>query len=186
MSRVTVGSIAPELDTVDIFGEPVRLDARRGRRVMLSFYRFAACPFCNLRVHRLRQVQPELAARGLDMIAVFHSPREVILQNVARQEAPFPIVADPDMSLYARYGIERSKAAMVRAALTRPHQALEAMARGFVPRDAEGRLDVVPADFLLDEASVVRVAYYGRDIGDHLPLSRVEAFVPDVAALAPA
>lgn len=174
MSRLTTGTTAPALDTVDIFDEPVRLDA--GRRVMLSFYRFAACPFCNLRVHRLRQLQPRLAARGLDMIAVFHSPRDVILENVARQEAPFPIVADPDMALYARYGVERSKAAMMRAALTRPHQALEAMARGFVPRDAEGRFDVIPADFLIDEQSVVRVAYYGRDIGDHLPLSRVEAF----------
>lgn len=30
---------------------------------------------------------------------------------------------------------------------------------------------MVPADFLLDEAGTIECAFYGRDIGDHLPMA---------------
>ena len=41
---------------------------------------------------------------------MFESPRENILQYVGRQDAPFPIVADPQAQLYALYGVEVSEA----------------------------------------------------------------------------
>lgn len=33
----------------------------------------------------------------------------------------------------------------------------------------------LPADFLVDEQGVIRQAYYGEDIGDHLPFEAVRS-----------
>ena len=63
-------ALAPALDLVDIHGQPI-MTSSRGRLTLLSFFRRgAACP---LQFPHLRADQPrcELAARGLDIIAVF-------------------------------------------------------------------------------------------------------------------
>ena len=35
----------------------------------------------------------------------------------------------------------------------------------------------LPADFLLNPDLTIARAYYGRDIGDHLPLNEIEQFL---------
>lgn len=111
------------------------------------------------------------------MIAVFQSSPELIRSYVAQQNAPFPIVADPGKVLYTQYGVESSRKAVARASVRRLPDAARAMAKGFVPTRIDGDTALVPADFLIDEDGVVRVAYYGRDIGDHLPIERIASFL---------
>jgi len=178
--RIQTGAHAPPIDHLDILGRPIRLENYRGRAVLVSFYRFASCPFCNLRVHRLIQKQPEFERRGLDLIAVFQSSAANILKHVGQQDPPFPIIADPEKTLYARYGIEASGWAVARAAVRRMGDAARAVAMGFTPKDIDGDKDLIPGDFLIDAEGIVRIAYYGRDIGDHLPLERIETWL-DVA-----
>lgn len=183
--RLPPGARAPHFHRPSVTGEPVDLEDYRGRRLLLSFYRFSGCPFCNLRVHRLLQVLPELEADGLSVIAFFQSPAESILAEVGRQQPPFPIIADPEKEVYAAYGIERSGAAVARAAVRRMSDAAAALAKGFVPSKANGELALIPADFLIDEELIIREAYYGADIGDHLPFERIRAFL-SAAKRAPA
>ncbi len=80
------------------------------------------------------------------------------------------------MEIYQQYGIEHSKAAVARG-IRRAPAVFESIARGFWPRGIDGDPTLVPADFLLGAGPTVRVAYYGADIGDHLPLSRIKAFL---------
>ena len=176
-SRLKPDDVAPDFSLTDVFGVPVRLRDYRGSRLMLSFYRYSSCPLCNLRVHRLIQQHERFARGGLRMLAVFHSPSDSIRKYVGKQDTPFPIVGDPDKTLYARYGVESSLKAVARAAITRLADAGRAMSTGFLPGSIDGDKALVPADFLIDEAGTVRVAYYGRDIGDHLPLERIESFL---------
>jgi peroxiredoxin len=175
------GQPAPDFDVLDIFEQPVRLRAYAGRRLLLSFYRFASCPFCNLRVHRLLQCHSELHSLGLQLVGVFRSRPELVRKHVGKQDAPFPIIADPAGGLYAAYGVASSKAGMVRSLLRMPDGAL-ALAKGFAPRDIDTALDLMPADFLIDEEATIRVTYYGRDAGDHLPLDRVMSFAAAAGA----
>lgn len=175
--HIQPGTLAPAFATVDVFGRRLELHDYRGRAVMLSFYRFASCPFCNLRVNRLIQSQAVFADRGLDLIAVFQSSEENIRKHVGEQKVPFPILADPGKRLYEKYGIESSGWAIARAAVLRIGDAARAISKGFLPKDIDGDKNIVPADFLIDEEGVVRVAYYGKDIGDHLPIERIEAWL---------
>ena len=36
--------------------------------------------------------------------------------------------------------------------------------------------NLMPADFLIDEQGMVVETYYGKDVGDHIPMERIELF----------
>lgn len=165
--KLSPGAQAPAFTLNDLNGNPVSLAQFRGRRVLLSFYRYASCPFCNLRVHQLSQRAAEWQARGLDLVAVFQSPRESILEHAGSEPRPFAILPDPERGLYRAYGVEGSWGGFLKGGL-QVGKLASALREGFLPGRMEGDINMVPADFILDEEGRVAVAYYGRDISDHL------------------
>ncbi|MFZ5622018.1 MAG: redoxin domain-containing protein [Pseudomonadota bacterium] len=170
------GNEVGQLRLPSLDGPVFDLDRLRRRRFMLSFFRFAACPFCNLRIHELVERHAELGGR-LVVVAVFDSPIDNLRRHASRHRAPFPILADPDNVYYRAFAIERSVAGMLKAALLRFPSVLRGVfLEGYLPTSLQGRLDTLPAEFLVDEGGVIRVAHYGRDIGDHLPFERIRAF----------
>lgn len=169
--QLKTGAPVPPLNTVDFLGEAVSLDALRGRPVLLSFYRYASCPVCNLRVHSVIESFAPWSAQGLAVIGVFQSPRESISQYVGRQDAPFPIVPDPEMVLYRRFGVESRWGGM--ASLQVMRSALQAFRKGYLPGAVEGPFHRTPADFLIDAQGRVARAHYGRTIDDHIPLDTI-------------
>ena len=176
MARLAPGDSTPDFDTVDLFGDPVQLSDFRDRKLMLSFYRYAACPLCNLRVHDLIERHSGLAAMGLAIVAVFQSPPETIRKYVGRQDAPFPIIPDPSMAHYRRYRVERSWPGLFKVIKHRKDEFTLAADKGFKPGWINGPINRIPADFLIDGHGKLRTCFYGADIGDHIPLELVEAF----------
>ncbi len=171
--RLQLGQKAPLFSVVDSSGNNVSLEALRGRKVLLSFFRYASCPFCNLRVHHLSQWYEEWHARGLNMLAVFESPAASIAKRVGKQGPPFTIVPDPSLDLYRLYGVESSWFRFLLSGLL----ILKPVLSGFLPGKMEGNKAILPADFLIDENGVVQLAYYGGNLGDHIPISRIESFI---------
>lgn len=148
------GNKVANLSLMSIDGSAFELESLRGKRFMLSFFRFAACPFCNMRMHELVTRHSEL---GCD----------------------FPIVADENNVYYREYGIEYS----ILGAIGRMPSLLNAIfVKGYLPTSIKGRLTTMPADFLVDETGVIQIAYYGKDEGDHLAFERVKAFAPSEKA----
>lgn len=88
------------------------------------------------------------------------------------QDAPFPIVPDPERVVYEAYGIEASLWAFMKG-MVRMGDYKEAKKLGFKTGDPDGLKTLVPADFFIGPDSVIERAYYGSDIGDHLPLKDV-------------
>src|SRR3970040_1402026 len=107
------GQRAPDFLRPDIGGKSIRPSDYRGRYLLLSFYRYASCPFCNLRVHELLQRLAEFDQHELSLVAVFQSARAGILEHVGKQQPPFPIIPDPAHDLYRRYGVETSLPALL-------------------------------------------------------------------------
>lgn len=163
------GDTAPLFDAVTMDGRPIRLSDFRGRKLLLAFFRYASCPLCNLRLSELIRFQPELQAQGLQILSVFQSPLERLQHYAGRQRPPFPVIADPDHILYRRYGVASSWGGFLKGSL-RIGSLARAAARGFLPGPMDGNKALIPADFLIAPGLVIHTAYYGRDIGDHLPL----------------
>jgi len=181
--RLENGNAAVDFAIHDIGGRTIRLTDFTDKYLLLSFYRFASCPFCNLRVHEMSQHYAEFHAQGLEMVAVFQSPADKILKYAGKVRHPFPIIADPDRRLYRAYGVETSWAGVARAMVTRFPDLLRAIfAEGFLPGTIEGEIQRLPADFLIGPDGRVLHAYYGRDIGDHMPLQYIQRYLVDSRA----
>jgi len=173
--RITKGTLAPDFTATVYQRDPLTLSALRGRKVWLAFFRYSGCPLCNLRVHQMIQRHEAWERQGLQIVAVFQAPVHEVEANVGKQNAPFPIVCDPDEELYRLYGLEASLAGYL-SAKNLPKMA-EALKEGFIPGTMHGTKTRLPADFLIDATGKVVDTFYAPTIGDHIPFERIDAFL---------
>lgn len=99
-SRLKDGDTVRSFEIADMRGRRVELTGQPGRHVLLSFYRYASCPLCNLRVHELSGRCGAWQEQGLDLLAVFQSPQDKLRHYVGQQQTPFPLIPDPEQRLY--------------------------------------------------------------------------------------
>ncbi|MCK5827582.1 AhpC/TSA family protein [Candidatus Bipolaricaulota bacterium] len=170
------GDLAPTFDMPSLDGREVSLSDYRGRKLLLAFFRYGACPLCNLRMTFLIDAYPRWQEKGLDVIAVFESPAERLLETVASQAIPFPVIPDPERKLYRLYGVVPSLWGYVVGAF-RFRAFRDAFKRGFRPGKGDGAIAQLPAEFLIGPNLKIERAYYGKDIGDHLPLDEIDAWL---------
>ena len=182
--KLTVGSIAPQFSTEDIFGNPLSLEDYAGQALLLSFFRNGACAICNLQVHKLIQKYPEYHEHGLEIIAVFESPRESVLANVQKQDVPFTLIADPDARLYKLYGVENSEEKVMASPNPERRNRIieEAAAIGYQLIKEDGQnFFRMPADFLIGPDQHIQTAFYSEDIGEHISFETIEHFLRQFA-----
>jgi thioredoxin-dependent peroxiredoxin len=180
--RIQPGTQAPAFTTRDANNTPIALKDYTGKWLLLTFLRNGACAICNLRVHHLIEHFPALQQHGLEIVTVFESPTSSIEQYVGKQNAPFPIVPDPQARLYDLYGVETSSE-KIDATMTRPETPSviqEAATHGFVlTPEADSNFHRLPADFLIAPDSTVRLAHYAEFVYDHLEFTDLERAMND-------
>jgi peroxiredoxin len=178
--QIQPGAPAPSFRVENVFGDPISLSDYAGKRLLLSFYRNAACAICNLRVYELIKRYPAYRRGGLEILAVFESPRENILEYVGRQDAPFPIIADPQAQLYALYGVEVSEDKVAKTmSMPQTQETIRAAAaQGFeLTREAGSNFNRMPAEFLIGPDMTVQIAHYAEYVMDHLPFEVIDRFL---------
>ncbi|MDP1680689.1 MAG: peroxiredoxin-like family protein [Burkholderiales bacterium] len=174
--RRSVGETIGDIRLPAVDGTDFGLDRIAGKRFMLSFFRFAACPFCNLRIHELVSRFDEFGD-NFSIVAIFDSSPANLRRHAQRHRSPFPILADEHNIYYREYGIERSLAGTLKGAAIHLPSVLHALfVKGYWPTSFGGKLTTMPADFLVDEQRIIRAAHYGRDEADHLPIGTVTNF----------
>lgn len=159
-----------------INGEMMNTTNLRGKRYMLTFFRFAGCPFCNLRMHELSSRFNELGD-NFTIVAIFDSPIENLKKHSVRHHAPFHVVADEENIYYKQYSIRQSFAGLLRGAITRfPSVMYALVVKRYIPLPIKGKLTTMPASFLVDENGIIQLAHYANDPGDHVDFEQVKAF----------
>lgn len=187
--RLRPGQLAPTFSELDLYGRRISLIDYANVRVLLSFFRAAVCPLCNLRLAHLVQRYPLYHRQGLYVIAFFESSPEYGHRYLDRQQAPFPLIAGLGSEVYEQYGLGSSFFASVYARLTRGSQYREAARLGVGGNpfqnvyQMDGRFGRLPADVLLDPGLIVRRVYYARDPGDFMLFSELDAFAASPAGM---
>lgn len=173
--KLKPGDKAPDFTAQVWNGPDLKLSDLRGQKVWLAFFRYAACPLCNLRVRDIIRRHDELTSNGVKVVAVFQSPKESFDEYVGKQNPPFPLVSDPKELLYKKYGLE----AKLGAFLSPKNLGYlpEAAKAGFVGMKADGTKTRIPADFLIGPDGTVQDVFYGEIIADHIPFERVEKWM---------
>jgi peroxiredoxin len=166
----------------DIMGNEIRLSLYR-KPVLLSFFRYASCPFCNLRVKQLSENYHEYHNSGLSIIAFFQSPIESIRKYVTeKQEIPFPIISDPEHRIYDLYGVYTSNWGYLKGVI-KFITLIKAHLKGFHLGKMEGRRTLIPADFLIDESMMIIEAFYGTNISSHIDINVIENYLVNLSKL---
>jgi len=163
---------APLFSKKDFLGNAINLTDYKGKKVLLTFFRVATCPFCNMRVQELIKNYHELAKLNVEVVAFFASTKEEIEQYAGKQKPPFAMIPDAPMEIYKQYNIESSAAGMLKVML-KPLKMMQMMTSGFFNMKSMKAQPIIPADFLIDENQTIIETYYGNDFSDHIPLKNV-------------
>lgn len=163
MTRLTEGAQVDPLVVKSAQGAAITIPD--GERIThLQFRRFAGCPMCNLHLRTFVHRHSELRERGIQEIAVFHSPAAAILEH--NSSAPFALIADPEMSLYRRFGVERSLSAVLDPRAWLP--AIRGVLNFGVSLPGAGETPLgLPGDFLIGPDGRLLALKYGLHAYDH-------------------
>jgi peroxiredoxin len=90
-----LGEIAPEFELPDASGHWLSLaDLLAGGAAVITFYRGAWCPYCNLTLRALQRLLPELKRAGVRVAAVSPQPRDMALAQGDRNLLEFDLLHD--------------------------------------------------------------------------------------------
>ena len=173
--KIKIGDHLDNIELPDIDGSTFNLTSTKGKKVLLTFYRFASCPMCNLRINTIMKRYDEFG-KNFTMVAIFNSSADNLKRYTSKHQAPFPILADETYSVFKKYEVQHSLFNFLMSQITRGPLIWKAMFKGYIPWTINGHLGILPVDVLIDEEGVVRNVNYGNDIGDHLPLETVIQF----------
>ncbi len=73
--------------------------------LIVTFYRGAWCPFCNLDLQALEEARPEIEAQGASLVAVSPQTAANSRKSQSNNKLAFPILSDKGGELAAKFGI---------------------------------------------------------------------------------
>ena len=176
MAQLSSGDKAPQFTLPAIDGSTFNMADMKGKRVILTFFRFSTCPLCNMRIRRIVQRWNEFSKDAV-MVAVFDAKVGELQKRMKKHDAPFVVVADETYEQFNKNGVKKSFFKFMWGALRSPLTLLQATLRGYVPLTLSiSKLSTIPVDILIDEEGKVVEAHYCKDTADHLSLERMIAF----------
>ena len=103
---VHAGQKAPDFDLPALGGGQVRLSAAvEDGPVVITFYRGAWCPYCNLEMQALQRALPEIEQAGGSLIAVAPELPEHAGQIREKGNLTFPLLHDWQNGVAREYGL---------------------------------------------------------------------------------
>lgn len=174
--NLTKGQKAPNFKTNDIWGNEIDLSKSDNQTTLLTFFRYAECALCNLRVSEIMRNKEELTKKNIRLITIFESPVDSLKSNIAdRHQFGFTIIADQERKLYDLYQVKPSWLKLMQTMTWKGiRSALKASKMGFaLGGKVEGSFNQIPADFLINKNGIIEIAHYGDSVIDHIPLSEV-------------
>lgn len=102
---LTEGTKAPAFEGIDQEGNPISLSDFSGRRLVVYFYPQDATPTCTVQACNLRDHFEELTAAGIAVVGVSPDDESSHRKFIAKQQLPFPLIADTDRKIIELFGV---------------------------------------------------------------------------------
>ncbi|GLW68357.1 peroxiredoxin [Kitasatospora phosalacinea] len=155
---LAVGARAPHFTLPSADGRSVDLAGLLADGpVVLTFYRGAWCPYCNLALRSLQQHHDAVAARGARLVAVSPQLPDESLSQAEKDGLTFDVLSDLGCETAARYGLAFDLPDDLAAVYARSGIDL-ARSNGGHPRTLP-----VPATYVIDRAGTIRWAFVDAD-----------------------
>lgn len=156
---IKVGEKAPDFSLKSPAGKTVNLYAllKKGP-VVLTFYRGAWCPYCNLQLRELKAAIPQFRQHGATLVAITPQTPDKSLGQFKQDGFPFDVLSDLDYNVTKSYKL-----------LWVVSPELDAVYKHAFGLDVEafngrGRLGLpIPGTFVIDQGGIVRAAFADTD-----------------------
>lgn len=103
---LNVGDPLPAAAVKNAKGETIALaDATKGKSTIIIFYRGSWCPYCNTHLADLAKLQPELTARGVQILAISPDSPATIAAYPADKQRPYALLSDTGHAAARAFGI---------------------------------------------------------------------------------
>mmetsp|Transcript_22637 Transcript_22637/g.33646 ORF Transcript_22637/g.33646 Transcript_22637/m.33646 type:complete len:241 (+) Transcript_22637:186-908(+) len=192
-----IGDEAPDFELRDEEGNLHKLSSFRGRRVMLSFFRYASCPVCLYNVDRLKQQAALLQKAEIVTLCIFRSAPTMMQRAADGTNEDTHTLSDLKGSVYKKFQVKpslrvRSIYPYMSAIFGKysPYVDLKMMLKDIKDKgrlkqfnDIKGKggdeaMLQLPADFLIDENGIIVDVFRSETPQDHMEFERIEAFIP--------
>jgi len=170
-----IGQKIPQIKLPAIDNSTFDNETLQGKKYLLTFFRFATCPFCNMRIAELKRTK-KMLGDNFEIVAVFESELAHLQKHANKHLATFPILADQSKEYYQMFGVTKSLFGVIKGMLFRFPTAIKGLLNGYIPLEISSRLLIMPLSILVDQKGVIQIIYYGQDEGDHIPIEQVIAF----------
>lgn len=154
-----VGDKAPDFSLKNPYGKSIKLSKllKKGP-VILTFYRGAWCPYCNLQMQQLKASVPKFKKYGASILAVTPQKPDKSLEQFKKDGFPFDVVSDLDYKVIKAYKLYWQVSAELDAAYK------HAFGLDVTAFNGKGRRGLpVPGTFVIDKNGIIREAFAGAD-----------------------
>ena len=100
-----IGTKAPEFLGLDENGNEIHLSDFKGKKLVLYFYPKDSTPGCTQEACNLRDNYERFLAKGYAVVGVSVQDAKSHLKFKAKNNPPFPLIADTDMKLNEAFGV---------------------------------------------------------------------------------
>ncbi len=156
---IKVGSRAPDFRLPDALGTTVRMkDLLAQGPVILTFYRGAWCPYCNLQLHALKESLPLFQRYGAQLVAITPQTADHSRAQIEKDAYPFLILSDLDNSVMQAYNLYFEVPEALR------EMYIQDFKLDIADYNGTGRYGLpVPGTFVIDRQGIVRAAFADTD-----------------------
>ncbi|OIJ92213.1 alkyl hydroperoxide reductase [Streptomyces sp. MUSC 14] len=155
---LSTGADAPRFTLPSATGQTVVLDELLAAGpVVLTFYRGAWCPYCNLALRALQRHHDAVTARGARLVAVSPQIPDESLTLAEKHELAFDVLSDIGSDTAARYGLAFDLTDELAAVYDTFGFDLQRVNGG------HARTLPLPATYVIDRDGVIRWAFVDTD-----------------------
>lgn len=105
MAIASIGSQAPDFSLPDQNGDPVSLQALRGKTVVLYFYPKAMTPGCTVQACGIRDSRAAFAQREVVVLGVSPDAPKRLAKFAQKENLDFTLLGDEDHAIADAYGV---------------------------------------------------------------------------------
>lgn len=173
--HLTIGETAPDFTSATAYDKSLKLsEALTAKHTVLLFSRYYGCSLCQLDIHDLSQHYDLIAAQDAKAMVVLQSDPETLREGSPENPFPFPIICDPQCSIYKDWGIAPASSKAELASPGTIAKIARAKMAGYSHGKYEGEELQLPALFILAPDMRIEYARYAKNLAD----------LPDAAGIA--
>jgi len=154
-----IGEKAPDFSLPNAFGKTVKLSKLLEQGpVIVTFYRGAWCPFCNLQLQAYQRAMPVFKQYNASMVAITPQKPDQSVKQLKKTPLDFEVVSDLDSAVMKAYDLH----------FMLPEPLYEVYKKywdlDIAEYNGEGRYELpVPGTFVLDQQGIVRAKFAYTD-----------------------